>query len=107
MKTTKTLYNMSAIRIKVVDEGFGPKSDIILQALTDQLEAEGWRISQDAPITLKVKFLIDNDHEKVLILLRETGSKVKIEECVLPYLPEHILGDIHTSVAAILLAQEV
>ncbi|MFM1932203.1 MAG: XisH protein [Bacteroidota bacterium] len=98
---------MSNIILKVVNEGFGPSTETVTNALREQLEAEGWKITNDAPLTLKVKFFHDLDHERILVKLRETASEIKIDERVIPYFTDKALGDIHTLVLSMLLNQEV
>ena len=57
------------------------------------LSDEGCDFSDDAPSTIKIKFLVDNEHELVLIQLRESESKVKLHEKVIPFLRSGWLND--------------
>lgn len=85
---------MVNVQLKMIDEGLAPNSVEIADYIASHLEADNILINDQADLTLKIKFTVDNDQELVLIQLRETESKAKLGEKVLHYLPAHALLDI-------------
>ncbi|MCB0762945.1 MAG: hypothetical protein KDC12_15575 [Flavobacteriales bacterium] len=85
---------MVNVQLKLVDEGLSPNSEEISEFVTSNLQEDDIHVTDSADLTLKIKFTVDNDQELVLLQLRETGSKAKLGEKVLHYLPSHALSDI-------------
>lgn len=90
----------------MIDEGISPELDELSQYMASNLSEDGISINPDADLTLKVKFLNDNSQDKVLVQLRESGTKVKLGEKVLHYFEESWKDDI-TSEAHALVANLV
>jgi len=78
---------MANIQLKIVDEGLKADQHTFVERLREALSAQGFFIAEPAEITLKVKFCVDDGHEKVLLLVRETESKQKLAEDVILYFP--------------------
>lgn len=85
---------MVNVQLKMIDEGLAPNSDEIAKYIASNLKEDNILIDDQADLTLKIKFTVDNDQELVLVQLRETDSKVKLGEKVLHYLPASALADI-------------
>lgn len=84
---------MHTLRLKVINSGVSLDRDDLTSKLAELLSDEGYEFSQNAPLTIKIKFLRDNDHEVVLIQLRETASKMKLREKVIPFISTSWLND--------------
>lgn len=84
---------MISISLKIVDEGLTPNIDDLTEFLSAQLHADDIRLADNADLTLKIKFTVDNAQEKILIQLRETNTKVKIGEKVIHYFPKTWVED--------------
>jgi hypothetical protein len=79
---------MISVQLKTIDEGVSPEIDELSQYMASQLSNDGISITEDADLTLKVKFLNDNSQDKILIQLRESESKVKLGQKVIHYFEE-------------------
>lgn len=84
---------MHSLCLKVINAGIQIDADNLSSQLKGILSDEGFEFSENAPLTIKIKFLVDNEHELVLIQLRETVSKVKLREKVIPFLSVSWLND--------------
>lgn len=98
---------MHTIQIKVVDEVNSLNAAHLIPALSKELHAEGVSIYDHAPLTLKIKSTVDNDHDKVLIQLRESDSKQKLNEKVIPLLRNSYLNDIAKEAHSLLMTSSV
>ncbi|WP_306640170.1 hypothetical protein [Sanyastnella coralliicola] len=98
---------MHTIRIKVLNEGLNITSNNLIEAIESELLTEGIEISEQADTTLKIKFTVDNDHEKVLLQLRETATKIKLRERVFPYISTSWMRDVVKEVHAIVMQEEL
>lgn len=78
---------MANIQLKIVDEGLKADQHTFVEKLREALSVQGFFIAEPAELTLKVKFCVDDGHEKVLLLVRETESKQKLAEDVILYFP--------------------
>jgi hypothetical protein len=100
---------MVSVQIKFIDEGLSPNTDEIKEFAAAQFAEDNIAVTEDADLTLKIKFTIDNDQELVLIQLRETNTKLKLGEKVIHYLPESCKNDIthesHALVAGLVTAE--
>lgn len=80
--------SMANIQLKIVDEGLHADQHTFVSRLREALLEHDVYISDPADITLKIKFVVDDGHEKVLLLVRETETKQKISEDVILYFPD-------------------
>jgi hypothetical protein len=85
---------MVSVHLKVLDEGLSADTDSLVTFMSSQLIKDNIQIKKGADLTLKIKFTVDNDQEKVLVQLRESGTKVKLGEKVIHYFPESYIEDI-------------
>lgn len=76
---------MANIQLKIVDEGVHADQHTFVSRLREALLEHDVYISDTADLTLKIKFVIDDGHKKILLLIRETESLQKISEEVLLY----------------------
>lgn len=76
---------MANIQLKIVDEGLQADKSSFVDQLKDALASEDIHISDNAELSLKVKFIIDDGHEKVALILRDALTKQKISEEVILY----------------------
>ena len=94
---------MISVQLKMIDEGISADLDELSQYMASQLSEDSISISENADLTLKVKFLTDNAQEKVLIQLRETASKVRLGQKVIHYIEdswkEDVTSEAHALVA--------
>lgn len=84
---------MHSLCLKMINSGIQIDQDNLSSQLIEMLSDEGFDFSDQAPLTIKIKFLVDNEHELVLIQLRETISKVKLREKVIPFISSTWLND--------------
>lgn len=84
---------MHSLRLKVINAGVELNPNDLTAKLSELLSDEGYDFSANAPLTIKIKFLKDNDHDVVLIQLRETQSKTKLREKVIPFISTSWLND--------------
>lgn len=85
---------MINVQLKVLDEGLFPNREKLLVSLRYHLAKDDIYIDDVSALTLKVKFVRDNDQDKVLLQLRETSSKEKIGEKVIHYMASNWLTDV-------------
>jgi hypothetical protein len=78
---------MTNIQLKIVDEGLKADQHTFVTKLRETLSSQEFCIGEPAELTLKIKFCMDDGHEKVLLLVRETENKQKIAEEVILYFP--------------------
>jgi len=88
----KSPESMANIQLKIVDEGLHADQHTFVSRLREALLEHDVYISDSADLTLKIKFVIDDGHEKVLLLVRETESLQKISEEVILYFPDKWLA---------------
>mmetsp|Transcript_3314 Transcript_3314/g.4845 ORF Transcript_3314/g.4845 Transcript_3314/m.4845 type:complete len:101 (-) Transcript_3314:85-387(-) len=98
---------MHTIRIKVVDESHILNTSSLIPAVTKELHAEGISIYDNAPLTLKVKSIREDHKEKILLQLRETETKQKLNEKVIPYITGHYLKDVAAEAHALITTSAV
>jgi hypothetical protein len=79
---------MASIQLKMIDEGLKADQHSFVDQLRLSLSDHDIYIADNADLSLKVKFVIDDGHEKVLLILRDSDTKQKIEEDVLLYFPD-------------------
>jgi hypothetical protein len=85
---------MIQVQLKLIDEGVHADLDALTVSLRYHLAQDQIFIDGASPLTLKIKFMQDNGQDKVLIVLRETESKEKLGEKVLPFVSDRWLRDV-------------
>lgn len=93
---------MVSVTLKMIDEGLSPNLDELSEFISQQLAEDSISVQDNAELTVKVKFTIDNDQEKVLIQLRETNDKHKLGEKVVHYFPSTWKQDITSEAHALI-----
>lgn len=95
---------MVTVQLKIVEEGFKHPIQELKNAISGNLFDDDIIIKDDADLELKIKFTSENDQEMVLLQLRDTKSKHKVNEKVIHYLEHSWIADIanesHALVAA-------
>ncbi len=84
---------MVNVQLKILDDGVSPDIEGLKTYLSEQLIKDNIQITDSADLTLKIKFTVDNDQEKVLIQLRESNSKTKVSEKVIHFFAASWLND--------------
>ena len=79
---------MASIQLKIIDEGLKADQHSFVDLLRLTLLDHDIYIADNAEYTFKVKFVVDDGHEKVLLLVRESETKQKVSEDVILYFPE-------------------
>lgn len=79
---------MANIQLKIVDEGLKADQHSFVDRLRQALIEHDVYITEPAELTLKVKFCVDDGHEKVLLKVRESASKTTLAEDVILYFPD-------------------
>jgi hypothetical protein len=96
---------MMNVQLKIVEEGIKHPIDELRQALQTQLLEDGIFLAPSAELGLKIKFTKEGDQDVVLIQLRETASKAKLGEKLIPYLNYRWIKDVsaeaHTLLAGV------
>jgi hypothetical protein len=93
---------MVSVQLKIIDEGLQPDLDELTERLRNELADENVQLDPDADLTLKVKFVIDNDQELVLLQLRESATKIKLREKVIHYNSNSLKEDVALECKAML-----
>lgn len=87
-------YPMTHIQLKMVDEGQCPDRDKLMVSLRYHLGQDGIYFDDDAHVQLKIKFISEPEKEQVLLQLRDSSSKEKLGEKVLPFIADRWLADV-------------
>jgi hypothetical protein len=92
---------MVQVQLKIVEEGLKHPIGDLTKFLKLQLFEDDIIVSEDADLTLKIKFTRDNDQDLILIALREK-DKHKIAEKVIHYLEHTWLEDVCSEAHALI-----
>lgn len=95
---------MVSVRLKMIDDGMASDLDLLTEQLSAHLKADKFQIDDQADLTMKIKFMLDNDQEVILLQLRESKTKVKLGEKVLHFIEAHWMEDIVNEAHALLAA---
>ncbi|MFN8865296.1 MAG: hypothetical protein ACK500_00285 [Flavobacteriales bacterium] len=98
---------MVNVQLKIVEESLKHPIDELTGYLTRQLFEDDILVRGDADLTLKIKFLTDNDQDLVLIQLRDSESKAKLAEKVIHYLDHSWIEDISSEAHALIASAPV
>jgi hypothetical protein len=93
---------MMNVQLKIVEEGLKHPIDELRTALQAQLLEDGVLLAPAAELGLKIKFTKEGDQDVVLIQLRETGTKAKLGEKLIPYLNNRWIQDVSSEAHALL-----
>jgi hypothetical protein len=98
---------MNTVQIKIVEEGFKHPVDALLGYVSAKLFDDDILVRDDADWSLKIKFLHDNDQELVLLQLRDSHNKTKLNEKVIHYLEDSWMEDISAEAHALIASAPV
>lgn len=85
---------MVTVQLKIVEEGFKHPIEELKSSVSKNLFEDNIIIKEDADLELKIKFTRENDQDLVLLQLRDTKSKHKVNEKVIHYLEHSWIADI-------------
>ncbi len=93
---------MVTVQLKIVEEGLKHPIDELKGFISSQLFEDDILVKDEADLTLKIKFLTDNDQDLILIKLRDSNTKAKLGEKVIHYLDHSWKEDISAEAHALL-----
>jgi hypothetical protein len=85
---------MVEVQLKFVEEGLKHPIAELKNHVTKALFEDDILVKEGADLDLKIKFTTDNDQDLILLQLRETVTKNKLNEKVLHYIEETWIQDI-------------
>ena len=85
---------MVTVQLKIVEEGFKHPIEALKSTVSKNLFDDNIIIKDDADLELKIKFTRENDQDLVLLQLRDTKTKQKVNEKVIHYLDHSWIDDI-------------
>lgn len=98
---------MVHLQLKIVEEGLKHPLNELTHYLTLQLLEDDILVREQADLTLKIKFTRDNDQDLILIQLRDSTTKNKLDEKVIHYLEHTWLEDICSEAHALIVRSAV
>jgi hypothetical protein len=93
---------MVNVQLKIVEEGAKHPISELKRFLTRELFDDDILVRTAAELTLKIKFSREADQDMILLQLRETDSKVKLAEKIIPYLEASWIKDISSESHALI-----
>jgi hypothetical protein len=84
---------MVTVQLKIVEEGLKHPLEDLRKFITSQLFEDDILVSEEADLTLKIKFTYDNGQDLILLQLRDTASKAKLGEKVIHYFEDSWIID--------------
>lgn len=93
---------MVTIQLKIVEEALKHPLAELTRELTHHLFEDDILVRTKADLTLKIKFTRDGDQDLVLLQLRDSDSKNKVGEKVIPYIDHRWINDVVSEAHALL-----
>jgi hypothetical protein len=93
---------MVTVHLKIVEDGLKHPIDELTHFLRLQLIEEDILVREDSPLSLKIKFTREGENDIILLQLRESATKTKLNEKVIPYLEHTWLEDISAETYALI-----
>jgi hypothetical protein len=85
---------MVTVQLKVVEEGLKHPIDELTHFLRIQLLEDDILVGEDSNLSLKIKFTREGDQDIILLQVRDSITKTKMVEKIIPYLEHTWLEDI-------------
>jgi hypothetical protein len=98
---------MVHLQLKIVEEGLKHPLKELTHYLTLQLLEDDILVREQADLTLKIKFTRDNDQDLILIQLRDSHTKNKLDEKVFHYVEHTWLEDVCAEAHALIVRTAV
>ncbi len=93
---------MLTVKLKIVEEGIKHPLDQLKSALSETLLEDEVVVTEHSKLELKIKFTVENNQDIILLQLRESDSKLKLSEKVIPYIESTWLSDTSSEAHALL-----
>lgn len=98
---------MVTVQLKIVEEGIKHPIEQLKISMAEALLADNIAVTENSNLELKVKFTTENNQDLILLQLRDTESKHKLNEKVIHYLEASWLEDVSSEAHALLSATAV
>ncbi len=93
---------MVTVQLKIVEEGLKHPLNEMKSAIASSLFEDNIIVKDDAVLELKIKFTTEDHQDLVLLQLRDTDSKHKINEKVIHYIESSWIEDVASEAHALL-----
>lgn len=93
---------MVTVQLKIVEEGLKHPIDELTHFLRLQLLEDDILVNEGSNLSLKIKFTREGEQDIILLQLRESATKNKLDEKIIPYLEYTWLEDISAESHALL-----
>jgi len=93
---------MVTVQLKIVEEGLKHPIDQLKSAISQNLFEDNIIVKDDADLEIKVKFTTEDNQDLILLQLRDTRTKHKINEKVIHYIEHSWIEDISSESHALL-----
>ena len=101
-KPFKKFTPMVTVQLKIVEEGLKHPIDQLKAAISTNLFEDNIIVKDDAELELKIKFTTEDQQDLILLQLRDTRTKHKINEKVIHYIEHSWIEDITSEAHALL-----
>ncbi len=93
---------MVTVQLKIVEEGLKHPLSEMKSAIAASLFDDDIIVKDDANLELKIKFTTEDHQDLILLQLRDSGSKHKINEKVIHYIENSWIRDVASEARALL-----
>lgn len=93
---------MVTVQLKIIEEGLKHPLSEMKAAISSSLFEDNIIVKDDAELELKIKFLIEDNQDIVLLKLRDSRTKQKINEKIIHYIEHSWIEDIASEAHALL-----
>ncbi len=93
---------MVTVQLKIVEEGLKHPLNQLRSSIAAALFEDNIIVKDDADLELKIKFTHEDHQDLVLLQLRDSNSKHKINEKVIHYIENSWITDISSEAHALL-----
>jgi hypothetical protein len=93
---------MVTVQLKIVEEGLKHPLAELTSAIAKNLFEDDIIVKEDAELELKVKFTTEDHQDLILLQLRDTSTKHKINEKVIHYIEHSWIEDVSSEAHALL-----
>jgi hypothetical protein len=93
---------MQTVRLKIVEEGRVRIKHDLIEKLSNALLQEDIVVTTFSPLELKVKFTMDHGREFILLILRDSYTRHKLKELIIPCRELTWIKDIEAAIPRLL-----
>jgi hypothetical protein len=93
---------MVTVQLKIVEEGLKHPLNEMKSAIASSLFEDNVIVKDDAEMEIKIKFTTEDHQDLVLLQLRDTATKHKINEKVIHYIEQSWISDVASECHALL-----